>query len=256
MNILLAALFSLLLLHPLLPPRPALAVDVAVSCVTIPTPEHPVAARLFAAPGSAKRPAVILLHGRQGLDRFPGYYEQFARALASSGMDAYLLSYYSGADQEQANATDKTARQAYFAQRRSAWSWLAQAVVSQALARNECSGLVGLLGFSQGGFLAVAAASQDPRIAALVVFYGGVPGALRDSIAHLPPLIALHGDADNVVPLSEGQALVALGRKLGQPAELVVFPGAGHGFSKGPDAAKAQQMALAFLRQRLMPQHP
>ena len=255
----LAALISLFLFLPILLPQPAQAAEVAevvVGAATVPTPEHPVEARIFSAPGHGKRPAVILLHGRQGLDRFPGYYEQFAQAVARSGMDAYLLSYYGPTDKEQANAADKTARQAYFAQRRNAWSLLAQAVVTQALARKECSGLVGLVGFSQGGFLAVAAAGQDPRIAALVVFYGGAPGALRDSIAHLPPLLALHGDADNVVPLAEGQALVALGRKLGQPAELVVFPGAGHGFSKGPDAARAQQTALAFLRQRLLPQHP
>ena len=251
-----AAIFALFLLCPLLAPRPAQAADVASRALTIPTPEHPVEARLFLAPGTAKRPAVILLHGRQGLDRFPGYYEQFAQTIAQSGMDAYLLSYYDGTDKEQANAEEKTARQAFFARRIKAWSLLVQAVVSQALARPECSGSVGLLGFSQGGFLATAAASQDARIAALVVFYGGVPGALRDSISHLPPLLALHGDADDVVPLSQGQALLDLGRKLGQPAEMVVFPGAGHGFSKGPDAAKAQQLTLAFLRQRLLPTHP
>ncbi|KHK03158.1 dienelactone hydrolase family protein [Desulfovibrio sp. TomC] len=249
----LAAFLSLVLLCPILLPRPAWAADVAARAVTIPTPEHPVEAQLFSAPGTGKRPAVILLHGRQGLDRFPGYYEQFARAVAGAGMDAYLLSYYDGTEKEQANAEDKTVRQAFFAGRVKAWSQLVHAVVTEALARKECSGSIGLLGFSQGGFLATAVAGQDPRITALAVFYGGIPGLYRDSITHLPPLLALHGDADTVVPLSEGQALVALGRKLGQPAELAVFPGAGHGFSKGPDAAKAQQLTLAFLRQYLLP---
>ncbi|OLN24765.1 Dienelactone hydrolase [Desulfovibrio sp. DV] len=249
----LALFFSLFVLYPALAPRPAPAAESAVSSVTIPTPEHPVTAQLFHAPGTGRRPAVILLHGRQGLDRFPGYYEQFAKAIAGSGMDAYLLSYYDGPEKEQANAEAKTVRQAFFAGRVKAWSQLVQAVVTEALARRECSGSIGLLGFSQGGFLATAVAGQDPRITALAVFYGGIPGLYRDSITRLPPLIALHGDADNVVPLSEGQALAALGRQLGQPAELVVFPGAGHGFGKGPDAAKAQQLTLAFLRRTLLP---
>lgn len=250
-----AVFLVLFLLCSFLAPRQALCADVAVRSVMIATPEHPVEARLFSAPGAHKRPAVVLLHGRGGLDRFQGYYEQFAQAIARAGMDAYVLSYYLGADQEQANAEDKTVRQAFFAKRLKAWSLLVRAVVDAALARPECSGSVGLLGFSQGGFLATAAASQDARIAALVVFYGGVPDTLRDSITHLPPLLALHGDADGVVPLEQGQALVALGRQLGQPAELVVLPGAGHGF-KGPDAENAQQRTLAFLRQRLLSPQP
>ena len=250
-----AAFLALFLLFPALAPPQAICGDIAVSTVVVATPEHPVEARLFSAPGTQKRPAVILLHGRGGLAPFQGYYEHFAQAIARAGMDAYLLSYYHGADKEQANAEDKTVRQAFFAKRLKAWSLLVRAVVDEALARPECSGSVGLLGFSQGGFLATATASQDARIAALVVFYGGVPDTLRDSIKHLPPLLALHGDADGVVPLEQGQNLVALGRRLGQPAELVVLSRAGHGF-KGPDAENAQQRTLAFLRQRLLSPQP
>lgn len=251
----LAAFFSLFLLCPVLAPGQALAADMAARSVTIAAPEGPVVARLFPAPGTGKRPAVILLHGRQGFERFPEYYDRFAQAIARSGMDAYLLSYYGDTEKERANVADKTARQAFFASRIEAWSRLTSAAVSQALARKECSGSVGLLGFSQGGFLATAVASRDPRVTALAVFYGGIPGALRDSISRLPPLLALHGDADAVVPLAEGQALVELGRQLGQPAELVVLPGAGHGFN-GPDAANAQQRTLAFLQRNLPPGHP
>jgi len=251
-NLFLFAIFSLWLA---MTPGRSLAADIAVRAVTLPTAERPVVGRLFAAPGDGKRPAVILLHGRQGIDRFQDFYERYALALAQAGMDAYLLSYYEGTDLEEANAQDKTARQALFQRRVQAWSLLVRDVVGDILARKECSGSVGLLGFSQGGFLATAVAGQDARLAALVVFYGGVPSVFKDTITHLPPLLALHGDADNTVPLPEGKALVDLGRRLGQSAEMVVFPGAGHGFG-GRDADEAERRTIAFLRKQLVKKTP
>lgn len=82
------------------------------------------------------------------------------------------------------------------------------------------------------------------------VFYG-IPGNGQGTITHLPSLLELHGDADTVVPLSEGKALVDCGRRLGQTAEMVVFPGAGHGFT-GPDADAAEKKTIAFLRRELL----
>ena len=39
------------------------------------------------------------------------------------------------------------------------------------------------------------------------------------------PLLVLHGEADEVIPLSQGKALFALAR---EPKRMVVYPGAGH----------------------------
>jgi acetyl esterase/lipase len=77
--------------------------------------------------------------------------------------------------------------------------------------------------------LAVAAAA-DPRISALVVFYGGIPDMVRDRLVRLPPLLALHGEADRIVPIAEGRELVERARALGGEAELIAYPGEGHGF--------------------------
>jgi carboxymethylenebutenolidase len=146
------------------------------------------------------------------------------------------------------------ARVAYFSKHLAIWADRVHAVISYALARSESSGKVGLIGFSNGGFLAVQAAATDTHVAALVVFYGGLPGKLE--IAHLPPLLALHGDADRVIPLSSGQALVDKARALGGAAELAVYPGAAHGFdfrSERPDAREATERALSFLERQLKP---
>jgi carboxymethylenebutenolidase len=250
-----AVLFSIALLILFAAPRPAAADDIVVRAVTLPAAEHPVTAQLFTAPGKNKRPAVIILHGRQGIDRFSDSYQRYAMAVAQSGMDAYLLPYYDDADKAQAVAGDAAAHQTFFTNRVEAWTLLVRDVVNDIRAGKQNSGLIGLLGFSQGAFLATAVASQDSGIAALVVYYGGIPSLFRETITHLPPLLVLHGDADTLVPLAEGQALADLGRTLGQPAVMTVFPGAGHGFT-GEDAAKAQQEALAFLHKQLFPKHP
>lgn len=243
----------LMLLSAAALPHPARASEVAMETVTFQTSLHPVTAQRFAAPGQGRRPAVILLHGRQGLEPFAAFYQGRARAVARAGMDAYLFTYYDDADLPRAVSPDRETRQALFRQRSPAWVRLVRDVAGDILADPRSSGALGLLGFSQGGYLSVGVAAEDPRFAALVVNYGGIADAFQGSITRLPPLLELHGDADTVVPMVSGKALVDLARGLGQPAEMIVFPGAGHGFS-GADDRNAEARSTAFLRRRLLPQ--
>jgi len=76
----------------------------------------------------------------------------------------------------------------------------------------------------------VASAANEPRVAALVVFYAGLPKNPIFPITHLPPMLALHGDADHDNPLEGSVALVDKARALGGAAEFAVYPGAAHGF--------------------------
>ena len=209
-----------------------------------------VPAELYAAPGEGRRPAVIILHGRQGLEPFHASYQRYAVALAGAGIDAYLLTYYSGGDNGRANNPDAGQRHAFFASRIRGWSHLISVVTGDILANPRSSGPLGLLGFSQGGFLATEVAGTDRRITALGVFYGGIPAAVREDIVHLPPLLELHGSADKTVPLAEGKELADLAQSLGQTAEMVVYPGAGHGFANA-DAADAKQRIITFFRKHL-----
>jgi carboxymethylenebutenolidase len=169
-------------------------------------------------------------------------------------MDAFLVSYYSDADAAAMKSPDRPVRVAYFSGHLKNWANRVRDIVGFVLHREESSGKIGLLGFSNGGFVAVASAAADPRITALVVFYGGIAGVPKTGSVHLPPLLALHGDADRNVPLAEGTALVERARAQGGSAELVVYPGAGHGFDFDPtrsDAQDASGRALSFLQQQL-----
>jgi dipeptidyl aminopeptidase/acylaminoacyl peptidase len=45
-----------------------------------------------------------------------------------------------------------------------------------------------------------------------------------------PPTLIIHGDADNLVPIAQAQAIIAKLKEAGVPAELIVKRGAGHGW--------------------------
>jgi carboxymethylenebutenolidase len=139
-------------------------------------------------------------------------------------------------------------------QRYPAWIATIREIASAISKRPEATGRVGLLGFSLGGNLSAATSASDPDIAALVVFYGGMPDTMAGRVLHLPPTLELHGDADNEASLSDGKALIETARALGVTAEQIVYPGAGHGFDfdpMRPDSKDAQTRAIEFLQQHL-----
>jgi len=244
-------LFCAAFLFSSITPQLVFGADIDVRTVVFPTTQQPVTAQLFAAQGDTKRPAVIILHGASGIDAFREFYQGYARAIARSGIDAYLLSYYDDAEFTRVqNHHSVEDIQTTFDNRCRAWSSLVSDVVGKIMSQDQSSGQIGLLGFSQGGFLATAVAVQDKHISALVVFYGGIPSILQSKITRLPPLLELHGDADQVVPLREGQALVELAHRLRQSGEIVVYPGAKHGFN-GTDSTDAERRTLAFLQKQL-----
>lgn len=243
-----AALFAFLLLDTVTPA--ALASDIERVAITLPSKEGNIAVERYAAPGTYRRSSVVILHGRQGIEKFHDHYRRFAVALANAGFDAYLVNYYVGDDAQHANNSDAEQRQIYFSNRVRGWSKVVSTVMDSILSNDLASGRVALLGFSQGGFLATATAALDRRVAALGVFYGGIPTAVKDEITRLPPLLELHGDADRSVPLEEGKTLLELARTLGQPCEMIVYPGAGHGF-RGKDDKDSRQHTIDFFSRYL-----
>ena len=227
--------------------------DIQVRETTQHTTRGPLVVKAFLAAGQGLHPAIIVLHGSQGLEKYRGFYERHATQLAQAGFDTYVLNYYN----EQDVACSKTVetRRANFSRRIGDWSQMVSDVVTEVLAQGHKAQPVGIVGFSQGGFLGTSVASRDKRIAALVVYYGGIPAQRRPGgkhpITHMPPLLELHGDADAVVPIEKGKELVEKTRSLGQAAEMVVYPGAGHGFNRSA-ATDAEQRTLEFFQARLM----
>jgi phospholipase/carboxylesterase len=86
-------------------------------------------------------------------------------------------------------------------------------------------------GFSQGGMLSFLLATRHPgAIRRAVPVAGWLPPGLQGAKAPTPaPSIrALHGDADNILPLGPTQEAVTALKGAGWDVTLEVFPGVGH----------------------------
>lgn len=199
------------------------------------------------ATGGGAHPTALLLHGAGGFARQIEAYRHLAGAIADAGINACLVYYYSDDDQRRMESGDNV-----FGSRYAAWARLVDDVADTIAQDGD---KVALVGFSNGGILASGAAARDPAIASAVIYYGTTPWPMDGPVRRFPPLLVLHGDADTVIPVSEGQALAALAKKLGGEAELVVYPGGWHGFGPQwttPDGSDALARTIAFLRRTLM----
>ena len=64
------------------------------------------------------------------------------------------------------------------------------------------------------------------------------------------PSLLLHGDKDTLVPDKHSREIVAAFKDKGVETDLVIFPGAGHGFG-GPDGEKAVAATVAWFEKHL-----
>lgn len=109
---------------------------------------------------------------------------------------------------------------------------------------------VAVVGFSQGTMMSlhVLPRREDP-VAGLVAFSGRLldPDLLADEVQSRMPVLLIHGDQDDLVPVQSlpeaAEALQAAGWK---DVYAHIMKGTGHGIA--PDGL---QVALAFLRDRL-----
>jgi carboxymethylenebutenolidase len=183
-------------------------------------------------------PAVVLLHGADGLNYRGPAYRAMARHLASRGLRVYLPHYF---DRSALPGRASFSRPADFR------GWMDSVSETLGLAGD---GPIGLVGVSLGGYLALAVAGKDERAGAVVVVCGGMPAILTGGFTRMPPVLVLHGDDDRVVPPSEARALDQWLTQRGTPHELVMYPGEGHHLSDAASADALRRTTL-FLRQHL-----
>jgi dienelactone hydrolase len=191
--------------------------------VTLPTPAT-LTAELHLPRGQGRFPALILLHGCAGIG--PNV-EAWARWLAWEGYGALVLDSFGGRGLRRvcgdssaltggARAPDVYAAARYLA--------TLPAVDAHRL---------GAIGWSHGGWTVLRSAHiedlyPDVRLRALVTFYP----YCGDTVSYQarPPLLILHGEADDWTPIMLCRYVVDAARALGRDVTLVGYPRAHHGF--------------------------
>jgi carboxymethylenebutenolidase len=199
-----------------------------------------------------KAPAVIVVHEEWGLD---GPVRSVARRLAAEGYVAIVPDLYHGRvtdDPGQAQAWSRAlASDAALADLDATMAWLATQPRVQA-------GRVAVVGFGMGGTFALEYGIHEPRVRAVVMFYG-VP--ITDA-GRLPPLkapvLAHFGQLDEATPEDKVNQFRLAMNTAGRNAEIHLYPGAGHAFMsdaqptfQAESARRAWARTLAFLQKQV-----
>jgi carboxymethylenebutenolidase len=182
-----------------------------------------------------RRPAVVLTTAIAGIN---DYILRQADRLADDGYACVVLDYYarqdgrapdlSSPDKIMAAVADLSDTQV-LQDMEAAVGWLKE---------QPGIGDVGTLGFCIGGSYSLLAASRIPELKCAVTFYGTLrypkfaekkPVSPLDATEKVDcPYLAHYGDADHLVPMADVQELAE--RLKGRPAEVYIYPGAGHAF--------------------------
>jgi len=149
-----------------------------------------------------------------------------------------------------------------------------EGVINFALERNECSGKLGLMGSSLGGYLSLLQAARDRRIMATVVWAtpshlkdidrerekGDLKrlgeGFYRDIYAHdlieevkiVKKCLIIHGEMDEMVPYYHAKMLY---ERIREPKELLILPSGDHRLTNPEDRKKATEATVEWLRKFL-----
>jgi carboxymethylenebutenolidase len=174
---------------------------------------------------AGRRPAVVVLHGAGGTWLDGPEMRRLARFLAAAGADVYLVHYFNRTGTLFAHDP---------AMQRNFQTWLAtvrDAIRWVQMERRDPAP-IGLYGYSLGAFLSLAAASDNPRVGAVVEQAGGMWNGNEKLIGEMPPVLVVHGLADQRVPFKKyAKPLVAVLRRRQTDFRTRFVAGEGHGFT-------------------------
>jgi carboxymethylenebutenolidase len=216
--------------------------------------------RGYLAEGGAGAPAVVVIQEWWGLnDQIRGVADRFARA----GFTALVPDLYRGQSTVEAEEAHHLMNNLNFGDAAS------QDVRGALQFLKARGGKVGVTGFCMGGSYALLAACSVRGLAAAVPFYGllsyrhgllaGGDGPDRsvkpreplDAAADLRcPLLAVFGEQDEFVPLSDVRELEKRLAAAAHPSEVAIYPGCGHAFLNDtrPAAYRPEQARHAWAR--------
>ena len=108
-------------------------------------------------------------------------------------------------------------------------------LTEQLARRNLTEDRLVLVGFSQGTMMSLFVAPRRERAVAGIVGYSGrmeAPQLLADEIRSKPPVVLVHGDSDEMLPVAEMATAAAALEACGVEVETHVRPGLGHGIDE------------------------
>ncbi len=197
---------------------------------------------------NVSRPAILVLHGAGGILLDGPEMRRVARRLAEAGNAVYLVHYF--------NRTGTIfGRDAGMQKNFPVWLETIRDASTSVQKAQGNSTPVGIYGYSLGAFLALAAASDNAAVGAVVEQAGGIWNGKTERIRRMPPVLTVHGKADQRVRFQKyAGPLMAVLRERGTAFETLFFPGEAHGFTQTA-MAEVREAAVKFFRKHLRPSH-
>jgi phospholipase/carboxylesterase len=106
-----------------------------------------------------------------------------------------------------------------------------------------------LVGFSQGTMMALYVGLRRAAAPAAILGYSGAlvgAGQLAQEVRSRPPVLLVHGDADEIVPFQALSHAVKGLRAAGVPVEQLVCPGVGHSIDEAGLRRGGEFLSRAF----------
>jgi dienelactone hydrolase len=202
-----------------------------------------VRAELCRAPGVARGPAVVVLHGCGGFGTLD---HRLSERIAARGISTFYFDYF---------ALTSHGRRGFCGagpEIGSAFPVWQQTILDAAAALRREPAVdprhVGAVGWSMGGFAALATASlPEHPFRALVLFSAG-RGA--QDVSTLPPTLVLSGGSGDAVPVAEAVALHRALLAAHVPTRLYVYAHGTHQW-RGRQGRVGLRLTVAFLRRWL-----
>lgn len=204
------------------------------------------------AQGTGKHPGLVMIHEWWGLN---GNIKREADRYSRNGYNVLAVDLFGGI----ATTADEAMKMVGDVKQDVA---LEQMLSASTFLRNikGSNGKVGSLGWCFGGGQSLTLALNDPKLNAIVMYYGQPVTDVNQLARIKAPLLGIFGEADRTISLASVKTFDKALTDAGVVHEIHTYPGAAHAFAnptntsayKADAAADANKRASAFLKKYLM----
>ena len=220
--------------------------------VSFPSDSETVSGYLVKPEGAGPFPAVVVIHEWWGLN---DQVREEARKLAGEGYVALAVDLYRG---RVATSSDEAHELSRGLPEDRARRDLLAAFAYLAGRKDVRAQSIGSIGWCMGGGYSLQLALAEPRLAGAVIYYGRL-AADEATLAKLrAPVLGLFGEDDRGISAASVREFEAALKKLGKPASIHLYAGAGHAFAnetrpsyRKEAAEDAWAKTLAFFAEKL-----
>jgi len=205
----------------------------------------------LATPASGKGPGVLVIQEWWGLVQ---HIKNVCDRFAAEGFTALAPDMYHGKTADEPDGAGKLFMALNIAQAEKDLRGAVDYLASQSSIRK-----VGAVGFCMGGQLALFAATVNPKVGAVVDFYGIHPNVKPDYTKLQGPVLGLFAEKDAFVKPDDARALDAAVKKAGKQSTVHIYPNVDHAFFNDERkdvyseaaASDAWRKTLTFFRQNV-----